>query len=85
MGIETVFQHHQGLGPATQVLLHIDTPAALRHAATDHPRQAILAGTFVVGEGVIDEAPRLYLGQKVGSCRGAAVDYAVDPIEGSRM
>ncbi|MEM6052754.1 class II fructose-bisphosphatase [Erwinia sp. P7711] len=42
-------------------------------------------GEIVIGEGEIDEAPMLYIGEKVGSGRGDAVDIAVDPIEGTRM
>jgi fructose-1,6-bisphosphatase II len=42
-------------------------------------------GTIVIGEGEIDEAPMLYIGEKVGTGNGDAVDIAVDPIEGTRM
>ncbi|ROR04913.1 class II fructose-bisphosphatase [Erwinia sp. JUb26] len=42
-------------------------------------------GQIVIGEGEIDEAPMLYIGEKVGSGNGDAVDIAVDPIEGTRM
>ncbi|MFG1175437.1 class II fructose-bisphosphatase [Erwiniaceae bacterium CAU 1747] len=42
-------------------------------------------GQIVIGEGEIDEAPMLYIGEKVGSGHGDAVDIAVDPIEGTRM
>jgi len=42
-------------------------------------------GRIVIGEGEIDEAPMLYIGEKVGSGQGDAVDIAVDPIEGTRM
>lgn len=41
-------------------------------------------GEIVIGEGEIDEAPMLYIGEKVGK-GGDAVDIAVDPIEGTRM
>nr|WP_086937778.1 class II fructose-bisphosphatase [Thaumasiovibrio occultus] len=41
-------------------------------------------GEIVIGEGEIDEAPMLYIGEKVGR-GGDAVDIAVDPIEGTRM
>ncbi|TGG95643.1 class II fructose-bisphosphatase [Natronospirillum operosum] len=41
-------------------------------------------GEIVIGEGEIDEAPMLYIGEKVGR-GGEAVDIAVDPIEGTRM
>ena len=42
-------------------------------------------GTIVIGEGEIDEAPMLYIGERVGTGNGDAVDIAVDPIEGTRM
>jgi fructose-1,6-bisphosphatase II / sedoheptulose-1,7-bisphosphatase len=41
-------------------------------------------GTIVIGEGERDEAPMLYLGEKVGR-GGAAVDIAVDPLEGTNL
>lgn len=39
----------------------------------------------MIGEGEIDEAPMLFIGEKVGTGLGDAVDIAVDPIEGTRM
>ncbi len=42
------------------------------------------SGEVVIGEGEIDEAPMLYIGEKVG-LGGDAVDIAVDPIDGTRM
>ncbi|MGL4533922.1 MAG: class II fructose-bisphosphatase [Fusobacteriaceae bacterium] len=45
-------------------------------------------GEIVIGEGEIDEAPMLYIGEKVGLKDGEAliaVDIAVDPVEGTRM
>lgn len=42
-------------------------------------------GQIVIGEGEIDEAPMLYIGERVGTGEGDAVDIAVDPIEGTRM
>jgi len=41
-------------------------------------------GTVVIGEGEIDEAPMLYIGEKVG-CGGPEVDVAVDPVEGTSL
>ena len=43
-----------------------------------------ISGEIVIGEGEIDEAPMLYIGEQVG-LGGDAVDIAVDPIEGTRM
>jgi fructose-1,6-bisphosphatase II / sedoheptulose-1,7-bisphosphatase len=41
-------------------------------------------GTVVIGEGEMDEAPMLYVGEKVG-CGGPAMDIAVDPLEGTTI
>ena len=41
-------------------------------------------GTVVIGEGQMDEAPMLYIGEKVGS-GGPAMDIAVDPLEGTTI
>ena len=43
-----------------------------------------ISGEIVIGEGEIDEAPMLYIGEKLG-CRSDEIDVAVDPIEGTRM
>lgn len=43
-----------------------------------------ISGTVVIGEGEIDEAPMLYIGEKVGK-GGEEVDIAVDPIEGTNL
>jgi fructose-1,6-bisphosphatase II / sedoheptulose-1,7-bisphosphatase len=42
-------------------------------------------GTVVIGEGERDEAPMLYIGEKVGTGSGPAVDIAVDPLEGTNL
>ena len=42
-------------------------------------------GTVVIGEGEMDEAPMLYIGEKVGSGKGSKVDIAVDPLEGTNL
>ncbi|CQJ64906.1 class II fructose-bisphosphatase [Yersinia enterocolitica] len=47
--------------------------------------QVNIDGQIVIGEGEIDEAPMLYIGENVGTGQGDAVDIAVDPIEGTRM
>jgi len=40
-------------------------------------------GTIVIGEGERDEAPMLFIGEKVGTKKGMKVDIAVDPLEGT--
>lgn len=44
-----------------------------------------IEGTVVIGEGEMDEAPMLYIGEKVGLGRGSKVDIAVDPLEGTNL
>lgn len=56
--------------------------------AVDAMREAFdsvrISGTVVIGEGEIDEAPMLYIGEHVGA-GGPEVDIAVDPIEGTNL
>ncbi|MCW5747103.1 MAG: class II fructose-bisphosphatase [Alphaproteobacteria bacterium] len=60
---------------------------AADQAAVDAMRQALNAlnieGTVVIGEGERDEAPMLFIGEKVGNKNGPKVDIAVDPLEGT--
>jgi fructose-1,6-bisphosphatase II len=44
-----------------------------------------MAGTVVIGEGEMDEAPMLYIGEKVGGASAPLVDVAVDPLEGTNI
>ena len=44
-----------------------------------------IAGVVVIGEGERDEAPMLYIGEKVGTGHGPAVDIALDPLEGTTL
>ncbi len=46
--------------------------------------QVAIEGTVVIGEGEMDEAPMLFIGEKVG-CGGPAMDIAVDPLEGTTL
>jgi len=56
-------------------------------AAVDAMRRELnklpIDGTVVIGEGEIDEAPMLFIGEKVGNKSGPKVDIAVDPLEGT--
>ena len=56
-------------------------------AATTAMRQTLstllIDGTVVIGEGEMDEAPMLYIGEKVGTAGERKVDIAVDPLEGT--
>ena len=42
-------------------------------------------GRVVIGEGELDEAPMLYIGEKLGTKDGAEIDIAVDPVEGTNF
>jgi fructose-1,6-bisphosphatase II / sedoheptulose-1,7-bisphosphatase len=57
-------------------------------AATEAMRRAFdtidIAGVVVIGEGEMDEAPMLYIGEKVGA-GGTPMDIAVDPLEGTTL
>ncbi|HEX6594790.1 MAG TPA: class II fructose-bisphosphatase [Bacillota bacterium] len=44
-----------------------------------------MQGTVVIGEGEMDEAPMLYIGEKLGTGTGPRVDVAVDPLEGTSI
>lgn len=44
-----------------------------------------MQGTVVIGEGEMDEAPMLYIGEKLGTGSGPSVDVAVDPLEGTNI
>jgi fructose-1,6-bisphosphatase II / sedoheptulose-1,7-bisphosphatase len=62
---------------------------AADQAAVDAMRRALGAlsidGVVVIGEGERDEAPMLYIGEKVGSGQGPRVDIALDPLEGTTL
>ncbi|WP_099159379.1 class II fructose-bisphosphatase [Virgibacillus ndiopensis] len=44
-----------------------------------------MQGTVVIGEGEMDEAPMLYIGEELGTGTGPEVDVAVDPLEGTNI
>jgi fructose-1,6-bisphosphatase II / sedoheptulose-1,7-bisphosphatase len=58
-------------------------------AAVDAMRRELatlpIDGIVVIGEGEMDEAPMLYIGEKVGTKSGPKVDIAVDPLEGTTL
>lgn len=57
--------------------------------AVDAMRNALnsldIEGTVVIGEGERDEAPMLYIGEKVGTGNGPKIDIALDPLEGTTI
>ena len=62
---------------------------AADQAAVDAMRRALnsltIQGTVVIGEGERDEAPMLYIGEKVGAGFGPLIDIALDPLEGTTI
>ena len=62
---------------------------AADQAAVDAMRRELnklpIEGTVVIGEGERDEAPMLFIGEKVGMNAGPQVDIAVDPLEGTTL
>jgi len=62
---------------------------AADQAAVDAMRTALnelsIDGVIVIGEGERDEAPMLYIGEKVGKGGGPRIDIALDPLEGTTL
>ena len=62
---------------------------AADQAAVDAMRTALndldIEGEIVIGEGERDEAPMLYIGEKVGRGKGPKIDIALDPLEGTTL
>jgi len=58
-------------------------------AATEAMRKNLnkldIDGKVVIGEGELDEAPMLFIGEKLGSGNGPSIDIAVDPLEGTNF
>ena len=58
-------------------------------AAVDSMRSELnkinMKGKIVIGEGELDEAPMLFIGEKLGTKKGPKLDIAVDPLEGTNF
>ena len=58
-------------------------------AASDNMRENLnkldINGKVVIGEGELDDAPMLYIGEKLGTGKGPVLDIAVDPLEGTNF
>ena len=58
-------------------------------AAVDKMRTELnkidMEGEVVIGEGELDEAPMLFIGEKLGTKKGPKLDIAVDPLEGTNF
>ncbi|WP_169568718.1 class II fructose-bisphosphatase [Sneathiella limimaris] len=70
-------------------LVGLGDEKAADQAAVDAMRTALnkldIDGTIVIGEGERDEAPMLYIGEKVGTGKGPKIDIALDPLEGTTL
>ncbi|MBM4761555.1 class II fructose-bisphosphatase [Bacillus sp. B15-48] len=62
-----------------------ETDGAATSAMRDVFDTVPMKGTVVIGEGEMDEAPMLYIGEKLGTGYGPRVDVAVDPVEGTEI
>ncbi|PZR60579.1 MAG: class II fructose-bisphosphatase [Chloroflexi bacterium] len=87
--IEAVAATEAGAIAAARLMGRGDRKGA-DQAAVEAMRRAMeeadLSGTIVIGEGERDEAPMLYIGEKVGNPDAATqVDIAVDPLEGTNL
>ena len=74
---------------ATHPLVGKKDKVAADRAAVDSMRKELnklnIKGKIVIGEGELDEAPMLYIGEKVGTTNGPEIDIAVDPLEGTNF
>ncbi len=89
ISVEAVAATEAGAIAAARLMGRGDRDGA-DHAAVEAMRRAMeeseISGTIVIGEGERDEAPMLYIGEKVGNLDAATqVDIAVDPLEGTNL
>lgn len=69
------------IGKGDQVAADAAAVAAMRRAF----HSLNVDGTVVIGEGERDEAPMLFIGERVGTGRGPKLDFALDPLEGTAL
>lgn len=62
-----------------------EADGASTQAMRDRLNTINMMGKIVIGEGELDEAPMLYIGERVGNGRGPAIDFAVDPLDGTTL
>ena len=74
---------------ASSYLVGKKNKIAADKAAVDSMRSSLnnfdIQGEIVIGEGELDEAPMLYIGEKLGTSKGPEIDIAVDPLEGTNF
>src|SRR6202012_4569863 len=88
LALEAVRVNEEAALAAAKLMGRGDERAA-DQAAVDAMRTALnslaIDGTVVIGEGERDEAPMLYIGEKVGTGSGPKIDIALDPLEGTTI
>src|ERR1700749_1165692 len=62
-----------------------DADRAAVEAMRDTLNSLTIDGRIVIGEGERDEAPMLFIGEKLGKGTGPKIDIAVDPLEGTTL
>jgi fructose-1,6-bisphosphatase II len=62
-----------------------EADGAATEAMRDMFNSIQMSGTVVIGEGEMDEAPMLYIGEQLGTGDGPEIDIAVDPLEGTSI
>ena len=74
---------------ASFLLVGKNDKIAADKAAVDAMRTELnmldMNGKVVIGEGELDEAPMLYIGEMLGTKKGPDIDIAVDPVEGTNF
>ena len=74
---------------ASSLLVGKNDKTAADKAAVDAMRTELnsldINGKVVIGEGELDEAPMLYIGEMLGTKNGPDIDIAVDPVEGTNF
>ena len=74
---------------ASYPLVGKNDKVAADKAAVDSMRNELnkldITGQIVIGEGELDEAPMLFIGENVGTKKGPKIDIAVDPLEGTNF
>uniref|UniRef100_A0A7U4DLM9 Fructose-1,6-bisphosphatase n=1 Tax=Geobacillus sp. (strain Y4.1MC1) TaxID=581103 RepID=A0A7U4DLM9_GEOS0 len=63
----------------------IKADGACTAAMRSQLNQIKMNGVIVIGEGEMDEAPMLYIGERVGTGEGPDIDIAVDPLDGTNL
>ena len=74
---------------AASKFIGLNNKIAADNAAVDVMRAELnkidMLGRVVIGEGELDEAPMLYIGEELGTKKGIEIDIAVDPVEGTNF